>query len=188
MACYVMGWRRLLHAAFSRYLLLTNVVVSGATEGIGDLLEQRAVERSSAREHDWPRTGRMMLVGLAFGPVDHYWYRFLDRYLPGRTAGIVAAKVMADMLVFGPTSIATFYLSESINATWVGVASLTRGSNIMAMAHLMSPTKGMCMLEGKSRDASVQEMKDKFLITYKVTCNSPIFSLIALCCSSMSGV
>lgn len=113
-----MRWRPLLRVAFSsRYLLLTNVIVSGATEGVGDILEQHAVERSRAREHDWPRTARMTVVGLAFGPFDHYWYWLLDRHLPGRTARLIATKVMADMLVFAPVSIVLFYLSESDQPT-----------------------------------------------------------------------
>ena len=107
---HAMSWRRLVRAAFSRYLLLTNIALSGATDGAGDILEQRTVERS--RAHDWPRTARMAIIGLAFGPLDHYWYRLLDRYLPGRTPRLVVAKVMADMVLMGPVSIVLFYLGE----------------------------------------------------------------------------
>ena len=103
-------WRRLLqHRLFGRYLLLTNTVSSCALDALGDALEQR-VERM--RPHDYPRTLRMGAVGLILGPLDHYWYRFLDSRFPGTRAPIVAKKVALDLLLLGPISIVLFYFCK----------------------------------------------------------------------------
>lgn len=106
-----MAWRKLVRRAlFGRYLLVTNTVVSGLLDAVGDVLEQR-LERVSP--HDTPRTLRMGTVGLMLGPVDHFWYRFLDSRMPGRRSSTVAKKVAVDTIVFGPVAIVLFYMSES---------------------------------------------------------------------------
>ena len=104
------AWRRLLSSrAFTRYLLLTNVCISGVTDFVGDLLEQRI---EGTWPNDWRRTCRMTLVGLAFGAPNHYWYKLLDWRLPGRTGLVVAVKVLLDICVMGPLSIAGFYFGS----------------------------------------------------------------------------
>ena len=103
--------RRLLRSLFGKYLLLTNTVTSGLLDALGDVLEQR-LERISP--HDTPRTLRMGTVGFLLGPLDHFWYRFLDVCLPGRCASTVAKKVAVDTFIFGPISIILFYMSESL--------------------------------------------------------------------------
>lgn len=102
-----MAWRRIANVLFSKYLLLTNTVASGAMDGIGDILEQR-LER--IWPHDWGRTARMATVGLLLGPVDHFWYRWLDRKFPERRAITIGKKILVDMLVNGPLSITGFYI------------------------------------------------------------------------------
>lgn len=105
-----MAWRRIFHGrAFSEYLLVTNIIASGVIDGIGDFLEQK-VER--VRPHDWARTGRMCCIGFVLAPADHYWYKILDRYLPGRNATIIGKKVILDMVIYGPFCISAFYLGE----------------------------------------------------------------------------
>lgn len=102
--------RRLLHHhLLGRYLLLTNTVSSCALDALGDALEQRV---ECVRPHDWPRTLRFGTVGLVMGPIDHYWYRYLDFQFPGVRATAVAKKVTLDMLVLSPVLIILFYLRE----------------------------------------------------------------------------
>ena len=99
--------RRISSALFSNYLLLTNTVVSGALDSVGDILEQR-LER--VWPHNWGRTARMGTIGLLLGSVDHYWYKLLDERLPGRRVTTVGKKILVDMLVNGPLSITAFYI------------------------------------------------------------------------------
>ena len=110
-----MAWRLFLNRQlFDRYLLLTNTVVSGLLDALGDVLEQR-LERVDP--HNWARTRRMGTAGIVLGPVDHFWYRFLDSRFPARNPLTVLKKVSVDMLAFGPVSIVIFYISESAFAT-----------------------------------------------------------------------
>ena len=54
-------------------------------------------------------------VGAPIGAMSHYWYIFLDRTLPGITAGAVAKKVLADMCIFGPVCLFTFFAGKLAN-------------------------------------------------------------------------
>ena len=72
-------------------------------------MEQR-LER--IQPHDWGRTARMAAVGFAFGPPDHYWYKVLDRKLPGRNAVTIARKITLEMLLMGPLEISAFYIGK----------------------------------------------------------------------------
>lgn len=100
------------HRLLGRYLLLTNTVSSCALDALGDALEQR-VERVSP--HDWPRTLRFGTVGLLMGPIDHFWYRYLDFQFPGVRATTIAKKVTLDMLVLSPFQILLFYFRELLH-------------------------------------------------------------------------
>lgn len=105
-----MAWvRNVFKSAFSRYLLLTNTLGSCAIDGLGDYLEQH-VER--ATEIDWERTKRMAIMGLAFGPMGHYWYKYLDIKLPGTAIATVVKKIVLDEAVLGTASIVIFFVGK----------------------------------------------------------------------------
>jgi len=48
----------------------------------------------------------MLLVGLAMGPVHHYWYVWLDRYLK---ANQVWRKILADQIIAAPFFAFSFF-------------------------------------------------------------------------------
>ena len=102
-----MAWRKVYDNLFSRYLLLTNTVVSGVLEGLGDFLQQK-LERK--QNNDWQRTKRMTIIGLILGPPEHYWFRFLDKRFPGKSPRIVAKKVFLDETVNGVFFLAVFFI------------------------------------------------------------------------------
>ena len=102
--------RLLRSKAFTRYLLLTNVVSGIIVDASGDYIVQRVIEQSSS--YDLPRTGRMAAVGVSLTVPDHYWYKFLDRRFPSRTPKNVTWKVFLDCSVMGPVNIVLFYLGE----------------------------------------------------------------------------
>lgn len=113
MSTWLPFWREILKSkAFTRYLLLTNVVSGAVIDASGDFLEQRVIERTSP--HEWPRTARMATVGVILTVPNHYWYRFLDKRLPSRSPKIIALKVAVDCIIMGPVNIALFYLGEQI--------------------------------------------------------------------------
>lgn len=48
---------------------------------------------------------------MSIGIVCHYWYKYLDAKLPGRTINIVLKKVFIDQLVCSPLCILMFFLT-----------------------------------------------------------------------------
>ncbi|KAG1335089.1 protein Mpv17 [Cocos nucifera] len=106
----------------------TQVISSGILWGLGDIGAQ-AVTHSIKRNHpqltqqkdkefkiNWKRVAITSMFGFAFvGPVGHYWYEYLDRYirvrlqLQPKSLKFVAAKVAADGLLFGPLDLLIFF-------------------------------------------------------------------------------
>uniref|UniRef100_A0A0E0MTF0 Uncharacterized protein n=1 Tax=Oryza rufipogon TaxID=4529 RepID=A0A0E0MTF0_ORYRU len=119
----------------------TQVVSSGILWGLGDIGAQAVTHYSAPgrpRHHqhhaknppedkdkefkiDWKRVGITSSFGFAFvGPVGHYWYEYLDRFILRRyqpkTFKFVVSKVAADGLLFGPVDLLLFF-------SYVGLAS-----------------------------------------------------------------
>lgn len=53
--------------------------------------------------------GRMLIAGLALGPMHHYFYGYLIKIWPGRDIQTVTKKVLADQLIMSPVCIGTFF-------------------------------------------------------------------------------
>jgi len=111
------------------------VVSSGILWALGDIGAQAVTHNSASSHHhaknpedkdkefkiDWKRVGITSSFGFAFvGPVGHYWYEYLDRFVRRRyrpsSFKFVASKVAADGLLFGPLDLALFF-------SYVGLAS-----------------------------------------------------------------
>lgn len=56
----------------------------------------------------------MCLVGLSQGPPHHYWYLWLDKWLPKRDLRTVALKIVADQLVAAPFFAITFFFGMGV--------------------------------------------------------------------------
>ena len=97
---------------FSRYLFITNTTVTVCLSSTGDILQQN-YEIFKKRQKSWDqgRTKHVALTGLMIGPTCHFWYHFLDRFLPGRTIQIVLKKVLIDQVVFSPINISMFLMT-----------------------------------------------------------------------------
>ena len=102
-----MSWKN--HAFSARYLLATNTLLSISLEGLSDCTQQ-AIEGNGY--FDGKRTALMMIMGAFFGPIEHYWYGFLDQRLPGVSRTAVIKKVFFDEAVFGVSSVAVFFYGE----------------------------------------------------------------------------
>ncbi|TKY58273.1 PXMP2/4 family protein 2 [Spatholobus suberectus] len=106
----------------------TQVISSGLIWGAGDIAAQ-AVTHYTAKTHatmdegdnkefkiNWKRVSTTSLFGLGFvGPVGHYWYEGLDRFIRLRlmlkpnSFRFVATKVGLDGFLFGPLDLVVFF-------------------------------------------------------------------------------
>ncbi|XP_052210515.1 uncharacterized protein LOC127813537 isoform X1 [Diospyros lotus] len=105
----------------------TQIVSSGLIWGFGDVAAQSvthftARKRNQISDEDeklkinWRRVATTSLFGFGFvGPVGHFWYEGLDRYIKSRlqlqpkSFGFVASKVVIDDLIFGPFDLLVFF-------------------------------------------------------------------------------
>ncbi|KAI0217284.1 Mpv17-like protein 2, partial [Lamellibrachia satsuma] len=94
---------------FSKYLLLTNTVITVCLSGTGDALQQY-YEKVQKRQKHWDpvRTSHVCWTGAVIGPMCHFWYRYLEDILPGRTITPVLKKLFLDQVVFTPVYISVF--------------------------------------------------------------------------------
>ncbi|XP_059607906.1 mpv17-like protein 2 [Phlebotomus argentipes] len=99
--------------AFSiRYLVFTNVAISMTLSGVGDVLEQH-YQKKFGQHPAWDRrrSVRMGVTGITVGVVCHYWYNFIDGFLPGRTLRMVLKKVVLDQIIGSPLVISTLFIT-----------------------------------------------------------------------------
>ena len=94
----------------SKRLLLVNTGTCCTLYTVGDVIQQHIEGRDNL---DWARMGRMATLGFCMGPLNHYWYLYLDRFLPGATGKIVLKKVLADQIVMAPICCSVFYIGKS---------------------------------------------------------------------------
>jgi len=92
-----------------RNMMLTNTASSAVLFTSGDIIQQR-IEKSMGQrnKHDTHRSGRMFLVGLSQGPPHHYWYVYLDKWLPKKTTRTIVTKILADQFIAAPFFAITF--------------------------------------------------------------------------------
>ena len=150
-------WSRWKEFASRRRLFLINIGTACSLYTLGDLLQQK-IERK--KRIDWRRTARMATMGLAcLGPLNHNWYIFLDKILPGTTVRTVTKKVLVDILVMGPVFLVSFFTGRRVINPPVNWEV-----ELFSFVHT-----GMCLLEGKGRSDIVAELQAKFWPTYKVS-------------------
>ncbi|GJZ82189.1 Mpv17-like protein [Tanacetum coccineum] len=107
--------------------LKTQVISSGVIWGFGDIAAQSvthltAINKKETNENtkelhiNWRRVATTSLFGMAFvGPVGHFWYEGLDRFLKTRlqyqpkSMRFVATKVALDGIIFGPVDLFVFF-------------------------------------------------------------------------------
>lgn len=102
--------------AFSpTYLLYTNVCISVSLSSVGDFLEQNyELYKNDIDKYSAKRTFHMALSGLTVGVACHYWYKFIDARIPGRSLSIVLRKVFWDQIICSPIVISTFFITLGI--------------------------------------------------------------------------
>lgn len=99
----------------SKNLLYTNVAISISLSATGDFLEQHyEILKGEWKKFCGKRNFHMSLSGMSVGILCHYWYRFLDSRVPGKTIGAVLRKVLIDQFICSPLCIAMFFLTLAI--------------------------------------------------------------------------
>nr|XP_044997509.1 mpv17-like protein 2 isoform X2 [Jaculus jaculus] len=123
-----------------RALLFTNTLGCGVLMAAGDGARQAWEIRARPGQKFNPRrSASMFAVGCSMGPFLHFWYLWLDRFLPAsgvRDLPNVLKKVLVDQLVASPILGGWYFL-------------------------------GLGCLEGQTLDESCQELRDKFWEFYK---------------------
>lgn len=80
-----------------------------------DFTEQIFVKKRSKETYDRGKTARIAATcTFVTSPMLFVWIRFIDKFIPGKTALTVAKKVLADAFVFAPTVISTFYITTNV--------------------------------------------------------------------------
>ncbi|XP_018896991.2 mpv17-like protein 2 [Bemisia tabaci] len=96
---------RLKSLLFSKYLIVTNVGLSGTLSGVGDIIEQRQEAHFEGSKWNPRRTLNLTISGVTVGVICHTWYKYLESILPGTTMRTVVKKVLLDQLVYSPVGI-----------------------------------------------------------------------------------
>ncbi|XP_064644188.1 mpv17-like protein [Lineus longissimus] len=97
---------------FRTYPLLSNMTITCALYCTANVAQQtvRRVE-----QYDWPGTARIMTVAFCgYGPVLFYWYKALDKYVPGKSFRAIILKCALDFFVISPPCLFMFFVGNSI--------------------------------------------------------------------------
>uniref|UniRef100_A0A6P7GXY6 Mpv17-like protein 2 n=1 Tax=Diabrotica virgifera virgifera TaxID=50390 RepID=A0A6P7GXY6_DIAVI len=94
-----------------KYLLASNTISSGLLMFVGDLCQQELEYRQNLldKRYDYARLTRMFIVGLALGPIHHYYYIGIAKKWPERTTKIILWKIALDQFIMSPICIACFF-------------------------------------------------------------------------------
>lgn len=143
-----------------KYSLLTNTAFGVALRATGDVIQQEIESKKLGKaSKDWTRTSSQfwsliffdtLLImsifgveniaasGVIIGPLNYYWYFYLDKAFPGRTVQTIAKKILLDQMI---------------------------GATLYTFLFIVV----VCLLEGKSMGASLDEFRQKFLYIYLVS-------------------
>ncbi|XP_035228731.1 mpv17-like protein [Stegodyphus dumicola] len=102
---------------FQKRPLLMNMVSFGTMYVGAEVAQQTILVYTSPQKNsiDWGSVGRYAVVGIVgIGPALFYWYRILDRLLPGSAAKTVVKKVLSDQLISSTSCLVIFFTGMGI--------------------------------------------------------------------------
>uniref|UniRef100_A0A7E4VXG7 Mpv17-like protein n=1 Tax=Panagrellus redivivus TaxID=6233 RepID=A0A7E4VXG7_PANRE len=76
-------------------------IIFGTADAFVQSVQNRETATSAEKNSiDWKRVLRVSAIGILHGPMNHFWYRFLDGVaFRGRPGYVIAKKVIADLSV-----------------------------------------------------------------------------------------
>jgi len=91
--------------------LITKSITSGTLVALGDTISQYiAINKDSTKQFDPMRTLKMSSLGfIYYGPSLHYWYKILERFVPGTSIAKVTAKTFLDQTIYASSLIFVFF-------------------------------------------------------------------------------
>ncbi|KAL8607449.1 hypothetical protein ACOMHN_004423 [Nucella lapillus] len=122
-----------------KLLLYTNAGITVCMSITGDTLQQWYQARRKQKPTAWDRTRttRLAGTGLLISPFVHYWYVFLDKWLPQRTFRVLCKKVILDQVICSPVYLCLFMLSLCYmeNRSWPEVkANFAKKGRVLFIA------------------------------------------------------
>lgn len=92
-----------------KYLLYTNTGISIFVSTSSDLVNQKyQISQKDIDKVDLKRSRDVAISGSFIGPFCHFWYMYLDKWFPGRSAKIIAKKLVVDQFVCSPVVIGLY--------------------------------------------------------------------------------
>ncbi|XP_071849288.1 peroxisomal membrane protein 2-like [Apostichopus japonicus] len=89
--------------------LLTKSVSSGVIAAVGDIIAQKIVLRDSS-PLTVRQTGAFAILGLCYsGPLAHYFYSWLDQFIPKDVSYYAIKRIIADRFVIAPPYLLVFF-------------------------------------------------------------------------------
>ncbi|XP_029850518.2 mpv17-like protein isoform X2 [Ixodes scapularis] len=101
---------------FKKRPLVANVVSFGSMYVGAELVQQTILQKldPSVRGYDVPLVGRYAVIGTGiYAPALFYWYRYLDRVLPGKIAAVAVRKALIDQVCASSALLVAFYSAMS---------------------------------------------------------------------------
>jgi len=99
-----------LRRTFQQRPLLANIVTFTGLLSAGDVTSQ-VIENKGLKNFKFERLGNMATMGVVYyGPVLFYYYRYLDRKLPGKDRKTILVKMFIDQVIYTIPSLCVFYL------------------------------------------------------------------------------
>ena len=103
-----------LRRTFQKHPLAANVVTLTLLLGSADITCQ-VIENKGFSNFSVNRLRNMATMGIVYyGPVYFYYYRFLDRKLPGKDRQTIFIKLAIDQILFTFPSLCMFYLGMGL--------------------------------------------------------------------------
>lgn len=101
---------------FRKHLFMTNIGISFGLSGLGDVMQQKLEHSQSTASKPKLNLSRTLNMSTSFGLTSgflcHFWYKHLDKALPGHGVKTVFTKIAWDQILFSPICIvACFFVA-----------------------------------------------------------------------------
>lgn len=98
--------------------MVKDAVTCGSVLSLGDCLaqkmEQKFLAAGERTRYDYERTGSMFIIGVTLGPLQHHFYKNLDKFYPGNGIKVVMKKISADQFIQSPLYYAGFIIGGGL--------------------------------------------------------------------------